>query len=209
MRNRESKCVRVVLGFYFVISLSLTGCISRPVERAPSAHHAHAAQERGDWAEAARLWSQAIQEQKGMWKANFISDPQRLAVFYYELGRCEGALCQWEAAERDLNQALALDEKRGPVWMDLTELARLNHAHGNHARAESYFDRLFADMPEEQVMTKDPVGYSALLLEFSNTVDALGKKEKGAQLRAKAEKARSTSNAAVPKDWTPYGSHCQ
>lgn len=160
---------------------------------------------------AVPLWTRAIEDQKGIWKEQFAAAPSRFAVLYYELGRSEGAICQWDAAARDLNRALEIDEKnRGPVWMDLTELARMYHAQGNDSEAEVYFDRLLKDMPEGVVQGNDPEGMAVLLDEAAQTKAALGKKDESAELRAHADKVRAKHpNLSPPPDWTPYGLYCK
>lgn len=189
----------------------MAGCVSHPVSS--TGHEAHAAQLRGDWVDAVQLWRQAIQEQKeqkGIWNEQFAGPSARSAVLYYELGRSEGVICQWDEAARDLNQALQLDEIfHGPVWMDLVELGRACHAHGNNSQAEVYFDRLFARMPVDEVARRDADGLIAVCEEAGDVAAALGKFEKSGQFHDKAASLRNTyPQATTPKDWTPYGLAC-
>lgn len=200
--------------FTVVVAIFTSGCFT---PTAPSAaHQAHAAQTRGDWAAAVPLWKQAIQEQstqehKSIWKEQFAAPPTENAALYYELGRSEGAICQWDAAVQDLDHALAIDDRtRGPVWMDLLELGRLYHAKGDNVQAEMQFDRLFKDMPEDILAKRDPNGLYGLLMEASQTKAGLGKTSESVGLRTRAEKLRAKNpRIAPPADWTPYGLHCQ
>lgn len=151
-----------------------------------------------------------MQERRAFWKDPFAEPPAHFAPLYYERGRSEGAICQWDAAARDLNHAMELDQKsRGPVWMDLTEIARMYHAQGNNSLAEVYFDMLYKDMPEAQVARQDPEGFVADCEEAAEVFAALGKAEKSAQFRAKAAAVRANHpKLSLPKDWTPYGQVC-
>ena len=200
------------MGVLFSILLVLiAGCTSNPV---PSVEHqAHAAQVRGDWADAILLWRQALEaqkEQRGFWNEELARPSRHSAVLYYELGRSEGVLCLWNAGIDDLNQALHLDEiLHGPVWMDLLELGRLYHAYGDHSGAEAYFDRFFGGMPFDEVAQPVPDELILTCEEAADVAAALGKSEKASQYRDKAASVRNTHpQATVPKDWTPYGLGC-
>src|SRR5688500_535510 len=103
--------MRIVLTF-LVVAAFLTGCATRPTGLTSTAHAAAAAQKRGDWAAAVQLWQQAIKEEQGIWRQHEMARPsERLAIFYYELGRSQGVVGQFDAAEKNLFEALRLDER--------------------------------------------------------------------------------------------------
>ena len=115
-------------------------------------------------------------------------------------------LGQYQDAENHLLQAYRLDEKfKGPKGMDLVELARLNYAHGNYARAASFFDQILPRM--DAVAEADPAGHIALLHEAASVYQALGQNSRAAELNTKAQKFSARHpNARFPDDysWTPY-----
>src|SRR5262245_59647145 len=102
-----------ILPIVLAITVLLAGCPTKsptsPITSIPKA--ASAAKKRGDWAAAAQLWEEAIQKENGFWKPEFSRSPQRLAIFYYELGRSRGVIGQYDEADKHLLQALRLDEK--------------------------------------------------------------------------------------------------
>jgi tetratricopeptide (TPR) repeat protein len=189
-------------------AILLLGCVSTPQKRpsAGIANAAAAAQKRGDWVSAAQLWEQAIQKENGFWRPEFSRSPRLLAIYYYELGRSLGVVGQYEDAEKNLLQALRLDEKfSGPKGMDLVELARLNHAFSNNDRASSFFDQILPRVDE--VSGADPAAYIALLAEAATVYRAVGENSRASELSAKAEKfSAGHPNAKFADDygWTPY-----
>lgn len=189
------------------LTLFVSGCVSgSPATSKSVANAAAAAQKRGDWATAAQLWKQAIEKENGFYTAEFSRHPGLLAIYYYELGRSLGVLKKYDAAEKNLLQALRLDEKsNGPKGMDLTELARLNHARGDNIRAAKYFDQILPRMDE--VSEDDPAAYIALLREAAAVYRAVDQNERAAQLEKKADQfAGRHPKASLPSGygWTPY-----
>jgi tetratricopeptide (TPR) repeat protein len=193
----------VILAF----AVLLNGCASAPqMSSASLASAASAAEKRDDWAGAAQLWEQAIQKENGFWQPEFSRSPKIIAIYHYELGRSLGVLGHYEDAERHLLQAFRLDEKfNGPKGMDLVELARLNHARGNDARAASFFDQILPRMDE--VAEADPAAHIALLHEAASVYQNIGQNNRAAELNTKAQKFSALHpNARFADDygWTPY-----
>jgi tetratricopeptide (TPR) repeat protein len=192
-----------------VLALLFAGCASeRPIDRSRSiASEAGSAEMRGDWAASAQLWEQAIVIEKGIWDdPELANSPKLITIYYYELGRSLGVLGQYNEAEKNLLQALRLDQKlNGPKGMDLVELARLNHARGNNIRAASFFDQVIPRTNE--ISEKDPATYVALLYEAVITYQALGQNDRATELKVKAEKFSANHPNLKPLDnysWTPY-----
>lgn len=117
-------------------------------EKTPSEYmrNAAAAQERGDWDEARRIYTRAFTE------ANLAqADPGFKAVLHYEYGRSLGVTCFFEEAERQLNLANGFDKHTGSVfYLSLSELARLNLDQGKFAKAVSYLERVLAELNPAQ-----------------------------------------------------------
>jgi tetratricopeptide (TPR) repeat protein len=193
-----------ILGF----AALLIGCVSTPREGSnPNiANEASAAQKRGDWALAAQLWKQAIEKENGFWRPEFSRSPRLMPIYYYELGRSLGVLEQYDNAEKNLLQALRFDEgSNGPKGMDFVELARLNHASGNNARAASFLAQVLPRVDE--TAEAGPAAYIALLNEAAAVYQALGQNSRASELKEKAEKFSARHpNAKLPDDygWTPY-----
>jgi len=199
--------MRVLLTF-LTFTVLISGCISAPRRSSTGdiAKAATAAQKRGDWAVAVQLWKQAIEKENGFWRPGFARSPRLIAIYYYELGRSLGVLQQYDHAEKDLLQALRLDEKfHGSKGMDLVELARLNYARGNNARAASFFNQVLPRM--DKISEDDPAAYIALLNEATAVFQALGQTSRASELKEKAEKfSAHHPNAKFADDygWTPY-----
>lgn len=198
--------MRILLAIV-TFTLFVSGCVSDSPTRSKSvANAATAAQKRGDWATAAQLWKQAIEKENGVYTAEFTRHPRLLAIYYYELGRSLGVLKNYDEAEKSLLQALRLDERsNGPKGMDLTELARLNHARGDNVRASTYFNQVLPRMDE--VSEADPAAYVALLREAVTVFQALGQTDRAGELEKKANQfSRGHPKANLPSGygWTPY-----
>jgi tetratricopeptide (TPR) repeat protein len=192
-----------------VFTVLLSGCVTAP-RTSPSAALANAAstaQKRGDWAVAAQLWEQAIEkETTGLWRPEFAASPRLRAIYHYELGRSLGVLEKYDEGEKNLLQALRLDEQsNGPKGMDLVELARLNHARGNNDRAASFINQFLPRLDEAS--EADPAAYIALLNEVIAVFQALDQNSQASELKAKAEKFSARHpNAKIADNygWTPY-----
>lgn len=192
-----------------VLSLYVCGCVTESATDRSRlvARQANVAEKHGDWMTSAQLWEQAINIEKGIWDDPELSNsPKLIAVYYYELGRSLGVLGKYDDAERNLLEALRLDEKfNGPKGMDLVELARLNHAHGDNARAASYLDKVVPRIDE--VSEHVPAQYFALLTEAAAIYEAVGQNDQTAALKTKAEKFSESHPVLKPLDdydWTPY-----
>jgi Tfp pilus assembly protein PilF len=192
-----------------VLSLFVSGCVTESAtDRSRSvASEANVAEKRGDWMTSAQLWEQAINIEKGIWDdPEFSNSPKLIAIYYYELGRSLGVLGKYDDAGRNLLEALRLDEKfNGPKGMDLVELARLNHARGDNARAASYLDKVVSRIDE--ISEHAPAQYFALLTESAAIYEAVGQSNQAAMLKIKAEKFSESHpdlKSLDDYDWTPY-----
>ncbi len=164
-----------------------------------------AAQERGDWDEARRIYALAFSE------GNLAqADPRFKAVLHYEYGRSLGVTCSFDEAERQLNLANDLDKHTGGVfYLSLTELARLNLDQGKFAEAVTYLERVMAELDPVITARRVPIFYANVLEDYAMALSGSGRTKDAEAVAKRAAEIRG----AVPKDQfvsdrTPYGKHC-
>jgi tetratricopeptide (TPR) repeat protein len=170
-----------------------------------SAYAAGAAEQRGNWHEAQRLWAQAVTDADAGG-----TDPRTRAAFYYEYGRAAGVTCMFALAEDNLNKAYELDvQTSGPSFMSLVELARLNYDQKKYSQAVGYFSRAFSDMDRFDASRREPIGYADLLDEYAAALTAIGRGLEGKEAKAKASSIRVNNQGRYSvTDRTPYGTEC-
>ncbi|PTR06620.1 hypothetical protein C8R32_110104 [Nitrosospira sp. Nsp5] len=150
-----------------IILLNLAGYASaneKPVGE--YMRNAAAAQDRGDWDEARRIYVRAFAE------ANLAQADSRFkAVIHYGYGRSLGVTCFFEEAERQLNLANDFDKHTGGVfYLSLTELARLNLDQRKFAEAVSYLERILAELDPIITARKRKLAQAmARQVDFENT----------------------------------------
>jgi len=114
------------------------------------------------------------------------ADDKVTAVYAYEYGRASGAICDWDEAERGLKRSYELDVKtKGPIHMDLLELARMYHGKGALDKSEEYFHLGKNELDKIQADTRDSIGYANILAEYAVVLSALGESKKAAILKKK------------------------
>ena len=164
-----------------------------------------AAQERGDWDEARRIYALAFSE------GNLAqADPRFKAVLHYEYGRSLGVTCSFDEAERQLNLANDLDKHTGGVfYLSLTELARLNLDQRRFAEAVAYLERVMAELDPVITARRVPIFYANVLEDYAMALSGIGR-ETDAEAAAKraAEVRGGTPKEQFVPDRTPYGKHC-
>lgn len=164
-----------------------------------------AAQERGDWDEARRIYALAFSE------GNLAqADPRFRAVLHYEYGRSLGVTCSFDEAERQLNLANDLDKHTGGVfYLSLTELARLNLDQRKFAEAVAYLERVMAELDPVITARRVPIFYANVLEDYAMALSGIGR-ETDAEAAAKraAEVRGGTPKEQFVFDRTPYGKHC-
>jgi tetratricopeptide (TPR) repeat protein len=186
--------------------LLATGCGSwDPTKGISAKGHANA----GAAFESQGLWRQARDEFEAATRdlEKDVPGGPLYAVVYYEYGRCLGVTGRFDEAEVWLKRALDRDRKRkGPFYLDLTELARLNFDQGKFAEAISYFEPLVQELDRIGAPTQTPAAYSDILREYAEALTKIGrideakkKMEIVAELKEKFPMQKSIT------DRTPYG----
>ena len=189
------------------MTIVLVGC-ANPINKKTAQNYYRAAinaQQNGDWENARMYFSRAIvnAELGGI-------DSSTLAVLWYEYGRSSGVTCNWIEAEKGLLKAYELDRaNKGPTYMSLYELARMNYDQKNFENAVGYFDKAYLEFEENQIDTKDPVGYADFLDEYSFTLENINKRDKVEGLKIRSSKIREAFKGKKSHtDKTPYGTNC-
>ena len=189
-----------------IVLLGLTGYASaneKPISE--YMRDGGAAQERGDWDEARRIYALAFSE------GNLAqADPRFKAVLHYEYGRSLGVTCSFDEAERQLNLANDLDKHTGGVfYLSLTELARLNLDQRKFADAVAYLERVMAELDPVITARRVPIFYANVLEDYAMALSGIGR-ETDAEAAAKraAEVRGGTPKEQFVFDRTPYGKHC-
>lgn len=99
------------------------------------AQSAHSFINAGEWGKALEPAKRAVINADS---ANI--SPEKRAVAHYEYGRILGATCSFAEAESELKKAYELDnETKQPLFLSLTELARLNLDQEKYREASDYF----------------------------------------------------------------------
>jgi tetratricopeptide (TPR) repeat protein len=172
----------------------------------PHALAAEEAVDAGDWAGALPKWKQAIElaEKTG-------AETAFKAILYYEQGRAQGVLCQWDEAEESLLRAYELDAESGdtPVFLSLTELARLVYARQDYESARHYYEKLVPLLKNYGANSFDPVGYVEILEEYAVALRAGNKDTEAAEYEKQAAELRAALGE-LPSNTskTPYGQAC-
>ncbi len=163
------------------------------------------AMEAGKWFQARMAFGRAVTDAELAGTA-----PRVKAILYYEYGRSSGVICDWPEAERGLKQAYGLDkESGGPAYMSLNELGRMNFDRQRYADALGYFDQVLPEFDRSQIDTRDPLGYSAFLDEYSITLEKTGRAADAERARKRALEIRSAFPGKDSQtDKTPYGTQC-
>lgn len=161
-------------------------------------------QERGDWDKTRQAWAKVVANSRA-----FGATVEQRAVYHYEYGRSLGVTCFFAEAEAELLEAYRLDvESNGPVYMSLTELARLSLDQKRYADAARYFERMFSEV-DENMLEQSPVEYAKIFGEYADALAAMGSKKEAEAALNEAEAIRREHPQAEPMmERTPYGSQC-
>jgi hypothetical protein len=137
-------------------------------------------------------------------------DDKITAVYAYEYGRASGAICDWTEAERGLKHSYELDLKtKGPIYMDLVELARMYHAKGELNKSNQYFNLAKNELDKLQADTRDAIAYANILAEYAVVLSALGKHTQATPLKKREKEIRDVFKGRTSSHkQTPYGKFC-
>ena len=191
----------------FFLMVCLVSCAS-DVNRKSAVIHAQAAQnaiENNDWDAARKSWSKAVVN------SELAHEPdQKMAVFYYEYGRALGVTCFYDESEVYLKKAYELDKKtNGPVYMSLTELARLNLDQDKYSKSLLYFEELIPLLDKINAKSEAPLEYSNILEDYSKSLLNTKQIEKSKSIMQDVEEIRKMNqNRYSITERTLYGSQC-
>ena len=189
------------------LSILLSGCAAAITERTSqrATRVALVAQSLGNWDGSRRAWAKAVfnAERSGY-------TPDKLAILTYEYGRALGVTCRFESAEDELLRAHELDRQAGqPLYLSLTELARLNLAQKKYQATSDYFERAFRELDAADAERIAPIAYADFLDEHAQALSGLGREERAQELRQRALNIRQRNPGKKSiTDTTPYGQFC-
>lgn len=199
-------CRVIILFFIFFITFSSAYALSKGAKEAlRHAQLADQSQKSGDWEKAKMNWAKAVKS------AEEGSAPENmLTLFYYEYGRSLGATCNFSEAEIFLLKANRIDKKIGePVFLSLTELARLNLDQNKFDEAIKYFELSFIELDKVNAKKESPAEYANLLDEYSKALESIGKTNESEKIREKSESIKKNNPKRYSiTDRTPYGLYC-
>ncbi len=192
---------------FLALLVLLTGCASEIQKRNAERFTLIGvqAQAQGDWDTARRAYARAVVngEQAKL--------PQRtLAVLTYEYGRSLGVSCFFNLAEAELNRAYELDRQAGnPLYLSLTELARLTLDQQKFETSAGYFARAIEVMDQAKMVERAPTGYADILDEYAIALAKVGRKSEAIDVGKRASAIRKANpDGKSVTDRTPYGKFC-
>jgi tetratricopeptide (TPR) repeat protein len=185
----------------------LAGCASPIQERQAQTYAAQArqAQAQNNWDGARRAYARAVVN------AELAKLPvNQRAILTYEYGRSLGVTCFYDLAQEELTLAHELDRQAGnPLYLSLTELARLMFDQRKFAESIPYYEQAFSALDKVQAATTAPAEYVTLLTEYAQALTQAGRSAdaKAAEQRSKMIKTANPSTQSIT-DRTPYGKYC-
>lgn len=192
---------------FLALLVVLTGCASEIQKRNAERFTliGMQAQAQGDWDTARRAYARAVVngEQAKL--------PQRtLAVLTYEYGRSLGVSCFFDLAEAELNRAYELDRQAGnPLYLSLTELARLTFDQQKFQVAASYFARAIEKMDQGKVVETAPTAYADILAEYAIALAKVDRVTEAVDVNKRVSAIRKANpDGKSVTDRTPYGKFC-
>lgn len=199
--------MRFITTIFCLTPLWLTGCLSKLMDnRISNAVYVGAyAQTIGKWDISRRAYAQAVVDSEVVeWP------PARRAILHYEYGRALGVTCFFAASAFELMSAYQLEEiSGGPLYMSLTELARLHLDQKKYRIAAEFYQKSFVEQDKADVSSGAPIAYADTLDEYAIALKEIGETQKSETMSAKANELRTKY-----PDWksvtgrTPYGTQC-
>lgn len=136
--------------------------------------------------------------------------PEKRAIAHYEYGRALGVTCSFAEAESELKIAYELDKQtKQPLFLSLTELARLNFDQGKYKEASEYFEKTIDEIRKVKADASAPIAFAEILNEYSIALEKAGNKKKAALAKSEASAIlKNNPKRFSITDRTPYGKHC-
>lgn len=165
--------------------LALTGCVS-PLNVSEFQHYTEAGNDcadRGDYLEARRCYIRSRAAAAGGFMP---ADYESCAV--YNIARMNGMLGYYDIAERQLKEALTLEEKvygvdGGHASMRWFELARLYYAWGKYPESVAAYEHGFRLVDALDARKSHPGMYAACSRDFADALDKTGDSKRAKQER--------------------------
>ena len=142
--------------------------------------------------------------------------PAAEAQAAFKLAQTLGNMCEYDDAEKLFLRVLSAQEQAfggtSPrAFGTRVELAQFNFDIGRYDRAVPYFEKAFAN-GGLLLESRDPIGYAALLDDYSTSLRGTGKVQAAAEASAKASALRNGAKGpnvgAVRSDYVPYPKSC-
>jgi tetratricopeptide (TPR) repeat protein len=184
--------VTFIIFIFAGLLLSFTGCVS-PLNVGEFERYTDAGlrlEHQRDYAGARRCYIRARAAAAGGFMP---ADAESCAV--YNIARMNGMLGYYDVAERQLKEALKLEEKvygvdGGHASMRWFELARLYYAWGKYPDSVSAYEHAFPLADSLDARKTDPVTYAACCRDFADALDKVGDSSRAQQEREKAASIR-------------------
>lgn len=192
---------------HLVLLLIFCGCAGRVMQR-NSDKYARAAdsfKEAGEWEKALEPAKRAMINAE---RAH--SNVKNRAILHYEYGRVLGVTCSFQEAEAELKEAYELDqEAKQPLFLSLTELARLNLDQGKYKEANEYFEKSIQELKFAKADQSMPIDFAEVLNEYATSLEKVSDSKKAASIRKEARGLiKNHPSEQSNTDRTPYGKHC-
>lgn len=133
-----------------------------------------------------------------------------LAIRTYEYGRALGVTCFFEEAEDELNRAYELDKQAGePLYLTLTELAKLMLDQKKYQKAVWYFERALKEEDSANLQQRAPIAYADFLDEYAQALKGLDRNNDAEIMKNRASEIRKKNlDGYSITDRTPYAKFC-
>jgi len=158
----------------------------------------------GNWSEARVAYGRALTNVE--W-GNLPESSK--ALYSFNFGRASGVICDWENAEKYLEQAYNIYAKTEPqLHYELIELAQMNDARGNYSKASQYYSMTIVEVKKHNLDKNAPMAHADTLSRYSTVESKLGNNEKSLLLKQEADLIiKSNPGKSIPAG-TPYGKFC-
>jgi len=129
--------------------------------------------------------------------------PKAEAYYLYEYARVTGYAGAYEDSEKAFSDVLALidkakgdaDKLRAPT---LAEFSRLLHDTAQHQKAVPIYEKATVELEKVGIESSDPIGYSAVLDDYSESLRAAGFSERAAAVSARASALKANHPNETP-----------
>ena len=131
-----------------------------------------------------------------------------------KLGRVYGNMCEYDQAKEAFLLAIdryseAYEEGSPRLFPAYAELAQFSYDIGRYADAVTYFDRAFP-LGLEVIEKADPPGYAAVMTDYADALERVGKPDEAAAALVKARDAAGGSvvRLAQGAEYVRYPKEC-